>query len=329
MKAKNILLAATKIGVTALLLYLVFRAVDLAQLRQDLAQLDTSLLFILLVIMWIGQLFCAQRWRLFAGAVGLRAGYKTFFQMYFAGMLFNIGLPSLVGGDVLKAYMISRKTGGPLRLGIASTLQDRAAGLISLLIIGNAAVLLRPLAWKGLPLWLAYLVVWFGVAAFLWAAWRGRSLYARIPVPESTPGIGKILELVGDLHQALVRMRLSAGSILQITLYSFLNSSLVFFIFHQVSTAAGHTVDPVAFSALLPLIILVTMLPISLGGVGIREWAYVEGLSLLGVPAHIALTIALTTSALLIVCDLAGLFFLPFIPRQLRAAGATGHRETA
>ena len=76
-----------------------------------------------------------------------------------------------------------------------------------------------------------------------------------------------------------------------------------------------------AFSALFPLIAVVTMLPISLGGLGIREWAYVEGLALLKVPADIALTIALATSALMVVADLVGIFFLPLLPRAKTVNG--------
>jgi hypothetical protein len=66
---------------------------------------------------------------------------------------------------------------------------------------------------------------------------------------------------------------------------SFFNSGLVLWTLQQVSVAAGNPVDLAGFSALFPLIAVVTMLPISLGGLGIREWAYVEGLALLKVPA--------------------------------------------
>ncbi len=234
-------------------------------------------------------------------------------------MLFNVGLPSLIGGDVVKAYIITRKTGAPIHYGFASVVQDRAVGLISLLIYGSAAVVLRPMSWRGIPLWSLYLITWLGVVIAVWIAWKGERFYRKYLAQDSV--LHRLANHLADFHQALGTMRLSAGDILQVALISFLNSGLVLWLFQQVSVAAGYSVDQVAFTALFPLISLATLLPVSLGGIGIRELSYVEALSLLHVPAEVALTIALASSALIIVSDLGGVFFLPTIPAELRSKG--------
>lgn len=319
MKAPKAPASSLKVLVTVLLLFLIFRSVDISKIRHDLGGLNGGLLVILVVSCWIGQMACAQRWRLFAAALEMRGNYRSFFQMYLACMLFNIGLPSLVGGDVVKAYILVRKTARPLPLGLASVLQDRAAGLISLLIYGTAAILIHPINWRGFPLWFIYFLAWIGVVAALLLAWKGERIYERFLVRDTDSLIQNGLWLIADFHQALGTMRLSPGAILQVTVYSLFNSALVLWVCRQVSVAAGHPVDLMVFSALLPLITLVTMLPISLGGLGIREWSYVEALRLVSVPADSALLIALTTSTLMIVVDLAGVFFLPTIPAELRS----------
>jgi hypothetical protein len=318
MKALKGLSPGLKVLVTILLLFLVFRSVDVSKIRHDLGALNGRLLAFLIVVCWVGQLACAQRWRLFAAGLELRGSFRSFVQLYFVGMLFNIGLPSLIGGDVVKAYVLSRKTAKPLPLGLASVMQDRVAGMISLFVYGSAAILIHPIVWHRFPLWVAYLFIWIGLTVGLLLAWKGERIYGRFLVRESSSLLQKGLWLIADFHQALGTMRLSRGAILQVALYSFFNSALVFWMFQQISVATGHPVDLTAFSALFPLMTLVTMFPISLGGLGIREWAYVEGLALLGVPGGSALLIALTTSALLIVCNLMGLFFLPTIPAEMR-----------
>jgi uncharacterized protein (TIRG00374 family) len=332
MKAPKALAPSLRVLITVLLLFLVFRSVDVSKIRHDLGALNGWLLALLVVACWIGQLACVQRWRLFAAALEMRGNYRSFVLMYFAGMLFNIGLPSLVGGDIVKAYILGRKTARPLPLGLASVLQDRAAGLISLLVYGTAAVLIHPIVWRGLPLWLIYFLAWIGVAAALLFAWMGERTYERLLERNTNSAFQKVLWIVADFHQALGTMRLSPGAILQVIVCSLFNSALVLWIYQQVSVATGHPVDLVTFSALLPLITLITMLPISLGGLGIREWSYVEAFRLVGVPAGSALLIALTTSALMIVIDLAGVFFLPTIPRELRSHSpsiAEGHAKLA
>ena len=318
MKMKRFLSFALKVAISAGLIVLLLRSVDPSRLRHDLGRLELGRLTLLLFVCWAGQLFCAQRWRLFAASLGMNMSYRTAVELYFVGMLFNIGLPSLVGGDVVKALMLSRKTAAPVRLSIASVLQDRAVGLIALLVYGSFAALAAPLRWRGVPLVLFYGAAWLGIAAVLAVVWQGQRWYR----PSSTEGsrLSRLLAEAAEFHRALVTMRLpGAGAAAQVIGFSLLNSALVLWVFQQVSTAAGHTIELAPFSALFPLITLVSMLPISLGGVGIREWAYVEALGAVGVAPEAALTISLASSALIIVLDLAGLFFLPALPAELRA----------
>ncbi len=321
--------AGLKILVTLLLLLLIFQSVDTSRIVHNLRELKTSRLILLVVICWGGQLLCAQRWRLFASSLGMQGSYRGFAQMYLVGMVFNIGLPSLIGGDVVKTYLLSRKSGKPLQSGLASVLQDRAAGLISLIVYGSLAVLVRPITWRGIPLSAVYLLTWFGVILALWLVWKGEGVYRRFVVEEAGSPLQRLVRAVANFHQALITMQHGWGSILQIAGLSFLNSALVLWIFQQVAVAAGNPVSLIAFSGLYPLITLLTMLPISFSGIGIREWAYVEALALLGIPAERALVAALSTSALLIVVNLGGILFLPTVPSELRhtPVSETAERE--
>jgi hypothetical protein len=101
-------------------------------------------------------------------------------------------------------------------------------------------------------------------------------------------------------------------------LYSFINSGLVLWIFRQVTVEAGYRVDIIPFSALYPLVTLATMFPITMSGLGVREWIYVEALLLVGIPRSHGLIISLATSALLLLCNLGGMIFLPAIPEELK-----------
>jgi hypothetical protein len=309
---------ALKILVALLLLYLVFRSVDTSRIAHHLRDIETGRLVLLVLLCWLGQLLCAQRWRLFAASLGMQGSYRSYAQMYLVGMLFNIGLPSLIGGDVVKAYILSRKSGRPLQSGLASVLQDRVAGLLSLIIYGGAAVLVHPITWRGIPLSAVYLATWIGVTLALWLMWKGEAVYRRFLAEEARSAWQKLVRVAADFHQALVTMRLGSGAILQIAGLSFLNSALVLWIYEQIAAATGNAVSLISFSALFPLVTLLTMLPISFSGIGIREWAYVEALALLGVPPERALIVALSTSALVIVVNLGGVFLLPTVPSEMR-----------
>ena len=215
MSLRKALGAGVKILVTLLLLFLIFRSVDTSRIAHNLREIESSHLILLVVICWGGQLLCAQRWRLFADSLGMQGTYRGFAQMYLVGMLFNIGLPSLIGGDVVKAYILSRRSSRPLQSGLASVLQDRAAGLVSLIVYGTAAVLITPITWRGIPLSLIYLVFWLGLIVALWLVWKGEGVYRRFMAGETVSPLQKIVHLVADFHQALVTMKLGWGAVVQ------------------------------------------------------------------------------------------------------------------
>jgi len=318
MKFSRPVMSGLKLLLTLLLLILVFRSVDISRIGRDIGAFDAGSLALLVVLYWTGQLLCSERWRIFAASLQMNGSYLSFVQMYFAGMFFNIGLPSLIGGDVIKAFIVSRKNGKPLQTGLASVLQDRAAGLISLLIYGTAAILAHPLIWRRLPLLTLYLLAWAGTGFALWAVLKGEKLYSRFLEPGSPTLFQKALRNLAGFHRDLGGCRLSRGALLRIAVYSLLNSALVLLIFHQVTAAAGHRAGLIAFSALFPMVTLATMIPVTISGLGIREWVYVEALSLVGIPRDAGLVISLATSAMLLLCNLAGIFFLPGIPVDLR-----------
>lgn len=307
-----------KILVTVLLLFLVIRSVEPSRLLSDLRNVQISKLMLIVGLYWLGQIVCAQRWRLFACGLGMEGKYKHFMLMYFVCMFFNTGLPSLIGGDAIKAYMVSRSTGKPTSVGLASVLQDRAAGWLTLILYGSAAALAYPLVWRTIPLSWVYVTTWIGAFLCIALVWKGDMLYSRFISRGRKSLFQKALAWIVDFHQALATMRLSRSAIVQVAAISFLNSALVLWIYQQIALSVGQDVSLVAFSALLPLITLLVMMPISLGGLGIREWAYIEGLGLLGIPRSAALVTALTTSTVLIIGNLAGALLLPTIPRELR-----------
>lgn len=318
MKLSKHLSAGLKLLCTTILLALVLKSVDLAKIRQDLQSLDLVSLALLLAACWAGQLLCAERWRILAAAMHMPGTYSSYVQMYFAGMFCNIGLPSLVGGDAVKAYVASRRSGKPLQIGIASVLEDRAVGLLSLLLYGSASILIHPFSWKGIPLGWIYLICWAAIAAVFVLVWHGGKIYRGRLGTLRDAGRAKWLQTAIEFHQALELRKMRRRDVFRVLLYSFINSALVLWIFQHVIFAAGQKVGIVPFSALYPLVTLATMLPITLSGIGVREWVYVEALALMGIPRESGLMIALATSALGLACNLGGAVCLPCIPRNLR-----------
>ncbi len=307
-----------RILVTAALLLWILLSLEPEKIRHTLVGLDKGRIAGLLLLHWITQVITAQRWRVIATSMSMAGSYGAFLRMHLAGMFFSIGLPSLVGGDAIKAYAASRRASRPFSFGVASVLQDRAVGLIVLLAYGTAAVLLNPLAWRGVPLLLVYLALWLVGSALFCLVFLSERLAGlwldSLNLAAARVGLQKLTEF----HQALTGINLSAGGLAQVLLLSLCNSALVILIVHQICSAARIPVALGGVAVLVPLIDVLTMIPISISGVGIREWCYVQLLPLLAVPSEAALGVALIASSLLILRNLSGAFVVPAVPTYLR-----------
>jgi hypothetical protein len=311
-----------KLLVSGTLLVLVLRSVDLQDIRSQLSGMQGGRLAVLLLAHWLAQAMTAQRWRLVSRALGLKGSYADFFRMHFAGMFFSIGLPSLIGGDAVKALWASRQSGRPLSDGIASVLQDRAIGLSVLLSYGTAAAFLYPLKWHGMPLPLFYLTVWAGAAALTLAVWRSERISRRWLRPGTASLAGRALHRLAEFHRALAVLRLAPGAAVQALLLSLCNSAIVILIVQQVCVAVRERPDTLGVASVVPIADVLMMIPISLSGIGIRESAYVQLLPLLGMTVEGALAVALSCSALIVLRNLAGLLFISAFPAARVSSGA-------
>src|SRR5258705_5572017 len=125
--------------VSAGLLFLLFRRLDLAALRQLFATMPVSFYLTSLAVVAGGQALYAWRWKQVLAASGVPVTVGTAIQQYFIGIFLNNFFPSTVGGDMAKVYYLGRLHG--YRPIAASIVLDR------LLSIGLLAVLATSMYW--------------------------------------------------------------------------------------------------------------------------------------------------------------------------------------
>jgi uncharacterized protein (TIRG00374 family) len=241
------------------------------------------------------QLLCSYRWQLFLRARGTHVPVRSLFGYYLIGMFLNNFLPSAVGGDVVKAGYLYRRTG---RMGeaAASVFLERFTGLLGL---GLASVVALALA-HGLLAWTAFAAV-VGTAALL--ALLGVLLWwgpAEGAVKAVVRGLlpGRVADRAQAAYAAVAIYRhdrpVPAGAV---ALSAVIHVLYAFF-YSLVASSLGRPIDATYFLLFLPLVNLVTMLPISVGGLGVREALLVFLFADVGVPAADVLSVSLTAYAL-------------------------------
>jgi len=261
-------------GSVALLGWLALRT-DWSKLAAAVVDLNWTLWLAGLGLYALIQLASSLRWQLLARPLGFNEPATAYVRYTFIGMFFGLFLPS-VGNDVVRAWYLDAGTGRK-RAALLTVLLDRGLGLCVLL----AMVLVTAVAYPGeLPGWaitgvgiamagaafglgLVVFTLFFPTKSHRLLRWRDRArLLARQPAA-----------LGGALGWSVV---IQAGHVLVVWLIGL----------------ALHTDVPAAYYwVVVPLISLLTLIPISINGIGVRETGMVILLAPLGVAEETALTL--------------------------------------
>jgi uncharacterized protein (TIRG00374 family) len=306
-------LAKLAVGV-ALILVLVLR-VEADLLLDRFRSLKLAWVVVVFALPPVGILLSTVRWRALLEVLGVRVGLGRLLALYMIGTFFNNFLPTMVGGDVVKSYTLARETGAAESV-IAATFMERFVGLAALvtllpLILGRQTVVE--------PFPALHVVVWLALGAYLVSvaiAISPERLHARRTRSDVEIWL-RLRSLVERTHRKISRFK-AARSTLAVSY----GLSLAFYLLSVLTAWAatrsvGADVGFVYLLAVLPLVWLAGMLPISLNGLGITEGGYLVFLQLAGVEPADALTVALLLRVrLLITALLGGLIFLVYRRRQ-------------
>jgi uncharacterized protein (TIRG00374 family) len=308
-----------KAAVSLLLLGLLFWRIDRASFLQSLRTLSPALFVGCAGLYFLGYVLSTVRWRGLLAAEGLQLSLTRLTLVYFQGSFFNLFLPTLIGGDIVRGVSMYRLTGGhPASL--ASILVDRLTGFAALIGIAVAAVALAQAVVPdpqvaGMVLGVAAAFVLLVVVLMNTRLMGGVTGLLRLA------GLGRFEAKLEGLVDAVHRYRAHRRALAVACAYSVILQALIIVTYYLVGRGLGLSVPLRYFFVFVPLITVVAMLPVSVAGLGVREGSVVYFFGRLGVDPATALSMSLIWFALsVIVSALGGFAFL----MDTRATKRTG-----
>ena len=281
---KVLIISAIQIALTVVLLVALARVLDPAKLRQLLQAANPVWLTVGFIILTAQQIISAERWRLVVVALSAPQ-YRMWFYLFWQGlsMLCSMVLPSIIGADLVRTYALSGRT--PIGMVVRIVLIDRALGLLALATLVIVSVLVLPGFFSAQPLLLLSVAIAVcGPATYL--------VLTRL-VPRLR-GTQRLVLAARELGLDLKRTVEGKGST-RVILISLSLHLLSVFAFLALGNAIGMPeVDFVHYLAIVSCALLVTIIPISIGGWGIRESALVIGFGLVSVEPERAFTLSAT-----------------------------------
>lgn len=261
---RRLLLLLAKAAVSILLLYVSLRSVNLAALGERLSRLNPAWIAaaLLALIAQVGIL--AWRWRTIIAACGPHLPFSAALRISFVAMFFNQVLPSTVGGDAARVVMLKR-AGGGWAASAYSVLIDRVIGVtvLALLVIvclpWSLTLVTNPLA-RALLLLIGFGAI-AGAAVFLSIGTLRWPLLARYSLTRHLAEVSRVTLRLFREGSTLTTVGLSSIAIHLTTV------AIAWCLAQSVAANASFVI----LLYLIPPVLLITTVPVSIAGWGVRE----------------------------------------------------------
>lgn len=267
------------------------------------------------------------RWSIILNAQGLEMSDKRCFSVYFIGQFFNSFMFGSTGGDLIRAFYAAKETHHQKTEAVATVFIDRMIGLIALYLI--AAVMLAVRAKFFLSHWETHLAALIMIGMIL-ATLAGLIVVFNINRFANWPLVDRIKRhptLERTIKRVLVSIylyRRGPGVLIKTSFLSLLIQAFTVLHCYCIGRCFQINIGIVDYLTVIPIIVSIAAIPITPGGLGIREGLAVTLLGAMGVNSAQALPLSLMIFFISVAWSLVGgLIFMGYSA----SAGHTVHEE--
>ncbi len=296
---RRFLLSAAKILISAALLYFALRKTNFSDLASRINPASIGWLAAALAVLVVQIFLGALRWCQISADCGAPLGTWQAFRYNMIGSFFNQTLPSSIGGDAMRLWLVAR-AGAGWRAATYSVFVDRAVGLIAL-----ALVIAATLPWS-----LSLIADEQGRLALLLvdgaALAAGLGFLALAPIPWQMLRriwAARHFFACSEIANRVIFNRNSGPKVALLSLLVHVSTIVIAW------CVARSIAAPAQFGQLfqlVPPVVLITMIPISIAGWGLREAGMGLAFSYAGIPTSEGVNVSLLFGAVYFIIGAVG-----------------------
>lgn len=292
------LLLLVKIALLIGLSWYAFHRIDLASAWATLAAIPFSALLAAVIMLFLQFVIGSYRLRELLDQMSQKYRLPAALDAIMVGAFFSQTLISFIGGDAMRIWRMIRNH-VPAATATKSVLLDRISGFGGIVAIVLVTIPLLVPMLQSIEMKLGLLLIAGGVLAGIFSVFALRRLPPRIRTGRVLGGLWRFASLGLDI----MRSRRGALYVLGLSVLIQVINVLVLYTLGQglsIHMALGH------YFVFMPVVLFLSMLPISIAGWGVREGAMVAALAVVGVPAHESLALSICFGLCLIFVSLPG-----------------------
>ena len=309
---KRRLMALAKAMLSVVLVAAVVHSLDGAAVVAAMRRVSPAALVAAALLVTLQAVIIGWRWHRIVKFLGGDLSPRDAVSWVFVGMFFNSALPTSVGGDAVRIWLL-RRSGAPLALSLVSVAIERGTGIAVLGLMVSACA---PAVWgllrsPGLR-WTLACVGPALLVGIVIAAWVGTVAASRLPRTVS--------DGLRWLGEGLRRMALNPHALAELVALGIAASFTGLLAAYVIGEGLNIGLGLPAYVVLVGGSVLMSVLPISLGGWGVRELSMVALFGAVGGVAEQALALSLLWGLLPVVVSLpAGLLWQRGVGKEARA----------
>ncbi|WP_420400338.1 lysylphosphatidylglycerol synthase transmembrane domain-containing protein [Flagellimonas sp.] len=259
-KLRKRLITVLKIVVSAALIYFIFTKINLKDVVSTLKDSKPTYLFLGIMLFILSKVLAAFRLNLYFHQIEVRITQFSNLKLYLLGMFYNLFLPGGIGGDAYKGYVIQKKYQSGTKKVVGVLLLDRLSGMLLIFIyICILAMLLQQPIFQDIK-WL----VAFCIPLSLFTFWLLNKKFFSFSLPVFWKSLG---------YSSLVQ-----------------GTQLICILCILKSLSISWDVVEYLFVFLVSSI--VSVIPLTIGGIGSREVTFLYGAKWLELDANTSIGIS-------------------------------------
>lgn len=284
--------------ITIGLLAITSQMVHLETVMQTLLSASAGAIVTAIAIQTLSTFLAAYRWSLIMDSLQFHESYRVYLASYYKGAFFNQALPGSIGGDAVRVLEFG-SMGYRKKEAFYGIFIDRIVGLVGLLLLNLGANLYSGAL---LPSWL------FGLINMI--ALGGIAGFALLIVLHKFSFLSayRITNLLSELSSRFRQVYRGKKAILTQLTLSVIIHFLSIVALYEIARSVGMGLSIELFFVAVPPVFLLTIVPISLAGWGVRESAMIGIFMLIGASKETILSVSILYGIMLIIASLPGLF---------------------
>lgn len=274
---RKTLVTLLKFVISAILIYFIFTKLNFQEVWGILKRTDPFYFILAFLFLSVSKIIAAFRLNLYFHKLKIYLTQKSNFKLYLLGMFYNLFLPSGIGGDAYKGYIIKKKFSVKTKRVVSVLILDRLSGLLLIFIYASLLSLFLDID-EFQDLKSLFITGIFASITVFWFLNKKFFEYVLSIFWKST------------FYSALIQLAQLVS---------------VFFLLKALSVE----MNAVAYLLIFLISSIVSVLPLTIGGIGSREITFFYGATLLSLEENTSVSISMIFFLLSAFVSLFGLIY--------------------